>query len=937
MGLNFIHQNALWLLLLLPALWVATLAAPRRFAPWRTYSSLAVRSAVIIALVFAVGGAQLLRPFGAVTTVFLLDTSDSVSLAQRARAEAFLQDALAQMPPDDRAAIVTFGRRASVERPPSQERELGLFGATSGGGATNLEEAIQLGLTILPAEGHQRLVLLSDGGETAGDSLVAARTAAARGVPIDVVPLDDEADGLDALISAVDMPALAREGQQLPMVLTLESTAATPARLTVTGPDGEALVEREIELQPGQQTLEVTLPEAPVAFNRYTVRLEAPGDTRAQNDVAEAYSFVSGRPRVLLVEAESGEASALERALRAAQVDASTIPAEATPDTLGDLSAYDTVVLVNVPRRALPEGSLDVLKSYVHDLGHGLLMVGGPESFGAGGWGGTPVEEALPVTMEIPPRVRMPPTSVTVVIDISGSMAEQENGRTKLSLAVEGAQRIASLLRDEDELTVIPFDNRERFVVGPIPGSQREEAIAALAEVDLGGGGINIRDALTAAAGYVRSSDRPVRHIITITDGDDTTQQNGALDIVQALNREQVTLSSIAIGDGDHIDFIRSMASSGSGRYFFTDRASTLPAILVDEAQSVIQPYVVEERFTPERGLPHPALPSFESAPPLQGYVQTTPRQTSQVLLAAPDGSPVLAAWQHGLGRSLAWTSDFSGRWAEAWVGWAEFPRLVAQVVGWTLPTAPSDDLRLQASASGGELTLTAEAADESGGSASGLAMSATLLAADGTSDEVELREVRPGEYRAVLRDRPAGAYLVQLVARDAEGLPLGTATAGAVVPLSAEYRSQTANPELLASLAQLTSGRVDPLAEGAFAPNGVSRGAVQEIGLPLLWLALLLLPLDIALRRLLLGRDQVAALLRRARLPGLAARVEAGGAPPPTRTDDSVVVAPRPERVGKDESQFSVLRDPESSRAAELERLREAQEQARRRLRGEE
>ncbi|MEN9937768.1 MAG: hypothetical protein RLZZ387_4347 [Chloroflexota bacterium] len=939
MGLTFIYQDALWLLLLLPALWALTLAAPRRFAPWRLYTSLVLRSLIIVALVFAVGGVQLMRPVGAVTTVFLLDASDSVPLAQRARAEAFVQDALAAMPPDDRAAIVSFGQRAAIERSPSESRELGALSARPGGGATNIEEAVQLGLTLLPAEGHQRLVLLSDGGQTSGDALAAARLAAAQGVPLDVVPLDGGAEGLDALISGVELPATAREGQRLPLRVTAESSAATPARLSVTGPDGEEILAQEVQLSPGVQVLEVTLPEAPAAFNRYVVRLEAPGDTRGQNDVAETYSFVTGRPRVLLVEGQPGEAAALERALGAAQVEVQTVAPDATPATLADLSAFDTVVLVNVPQRAMRESTAAALESFVEGLGHGLVMVGGPESFGAGSWRGTPVEETLPVTMDIPPRVRLPPTSVTVLIDISGSMAEEENGRTKLSLAVEGAQRIASLLRDEDELTVIPFDNRERFVVGPIEGSRRDEAIEALNRVELGGGGINIRDGLTAAAGYVRRSDRPVRHIITLTDGDDTTQQDGALDIVRALGREQVTLSSIAIGDGDHIQFIKDMARTGDGRYFFTDRASTLPDILVDEAQSVIQPYIVEGQFTPDLGQPHPALRGLDATPPLEGYVTTTPRQTAQVLLSAPDGSPVLAAWQYGLGRSLAWTSDFTGRWAAQWVEWEEFPRLAAQLVSWTLPTPQAQGLSLQAGSSGGELTLTAQAQDEGGEPRAGLELSAVLLGAgEDSGGEVELREVRPGEYRATVRDRPSGAYLVQLIATDADGRPVGSLTAGAVVPLSAEYRSQTADPGLLAELAAITGGRVDLPPSAAFDPNAGARGAVREIGLPLLWLALLLLPLDVAVRRLLLDREQVAELLRRIGLARLAERMGLDQ-PPGVRAAEHAqsVETPPPLRPPSPADSWRVLGDRSSSREEELERLREAQEQARRRLRGEE
>ena len=119
-------------------------------------------------------------------------------------------------------------------------------------------------------------------------------------------------------------------------------------------------------------------------------------------------------------------------------------------------------------------------------------MVGGPQSFGPGGWRDTPIEAALPVTMDIPVYRTMPPVSVVIVIDVSGSMAMTEDGIPKLSLALDGARRIASLLRDEDELTILPFNDRPGVVVGPLPGSQRDKAIEQMSQVRLGGNGINI-------------------------------------------------------------------------------------------------------------------------------------------------------------------------------------------------------------------------------------------------------------------------------------------------------------------------------------------------------------------------------------------------------------------------------------------------------------
>jgi uncharacterized membrane protein len=941
MQLTFIFPNALWLLLLAPLVWALTFAVPRRVARWRFWFSLLTRTIVLVALVLSLAGAQLVQPRGATTTVFLLDGSDSVSLSQRARAEAFIQQALATMPVDDQAGIVVFGQQAQVERAPSNERGFGQVISQPGGSATNLQSAMDLGLSMLPNEGHQRIVLLSDGGENTGTAEAAMRIATSRGIPVDVVPLNGLADGLDAQVAGVSLPASARAGQALRMQITLDSNTPTTATLLVQGPDGQLIAAQPVELVGGAQTFDLTLPEPQPFFNRYVVRLRTENDARPENNAAEAFTFVGGQPRVLLVEGEPGEAVNLAGALAAAKIDVTVVSPQSMPDSLSALSAYDATVLMNVPKHAISDQRQSLLNAYVHDIGRGLLMVGGPQSFGAGGWRETPIEQALPVSMDIPTQFQLPPVSIVVLIDVSGSMAQEEGGRTKIELAAEGAARIAALMRDSDELTVIPFDSEAQGVVGPLPGSRRDEAIDALGRIAPGGGGINIHDGLVKAEQYINQSKNPVRHIITITDGNDTVQQEGALEIVKRLRQNKVTLTSIAIGEGKDVPFIRGAVSAGGGRMFLTERAAEIPSILTNEAQAVIQPYIVEEPFTPIQTATHPILRGVEETPALAGYVVTTPKQTAQVLLTTQRGEPLLAAWQYGLGHALAWTSDLRGQWGKEWVAWDQYPRFAAQLVSWLLPTQNTQNLTLQASTIGAQLILSAEAQDTQGRPASGLRVAGRMLSGDGAIVEVELREVGPGKYRAPVNDARPGAYLVQLIAQDASGQAFGAVTAGAVVPQSAEYRTQGANPGLLEAIAKQTGGRVNIEPKAAFEPNRLSRGAVREISLPLLVLVLLLLPLDIASRRLLFGRDQVAAAFRRVRLNHLADAIERGRqvAPqePPT-LPRPVPVAHAP--IG---TQQIMSRDkPPKPRAsakkeADLERLREAQERARRRARGEE
>jgi hypothetical protein len=333
---------------------------------------------------------------------------------------------------------------------------------------------------------------------------------------------------------------------------------------------------------------------------------------------------------------------------------------------------------------------------------------------------------------------------------------------------------------------------------------------------------------------------------------------------------------------------------------------------LVDETQAILKPYVVDLDFVPSLGPPHPALRLNGAAPQLHGLVLTTPRSTAQILLATPDGVPVLAAWQYGLGRSLAWTSDLTGRWGKDWVRWAEYPRITSQLIAWLLPSEGDGGLSLEASAQGGALALDASAEDVGGASRSDLLVQARLYGATDAPIDIPLRIVGPGRYHAELADQPAGAYLIQLIANDQSGQPVAALTAGAVVPLSAEYRSAAANPALLTEIAQISGGRSNIPPAESFAPSA-GRGAARDIGIALLWAALLLLPFDIAVRRLLWSPQRSRPSSTQAR-----------PATPPSR------LASPPREPARPPAQAQ-------GREAELARLREEQARARRRARGEE
>src|SRR5262245_10560973 len=288
--LSFITPAALALLALLPLLWAFTLLTPRRVAPWRFWVGLLLRTVLLVGLIFAVAGAQLIQPVRALTTVFLLDDSDSVAPAQREQAHQYVEEALRSMPPEDRAAVVVFGANALVERAPARLAALGRINSVPITTRTNIADAVQLGLALLPADSQKRLVLLSDGGENSGRAADAARLAAVRGVPLDVVTLTGER-GPDVIVSALDAPSVAREGQEIALGVVVRSSFATSGRLQLFV-DGQLANEQNVTLAAGVNDISVRVPSGAAGFRRLEVRLDASGDTQPENNRAAAFTEV---------------------------------------------------------------------------------------------------------------------------------------------------------------------------------------------------------------------------------------------------------------------------------------------------------------------------------------------------------------------------------------------------------------------------------------------------------------------------------------------------------------------------------------------------------------------------------------------------------------------------------------------------------------------
>jgi Mg-chelatase subunit ChlD len=885
---SFIHPGALWLLLLLVPLWALALLIPRRFSPLRFWSSLVLRTLLVLALVLSMAGAQLVRNVDEVTTVFLVDSSDSVVSSSYAHAQSFLREALGSKGQDDQAAIVVFGDNALVERAPDTSRLLGRLASEPVATRTDIEEAIQLGMALFPSDTRKHLVLLSDGGENTGNAVNAAQIAAARNIPINVVDLSmfDARD--EALITSLDAPDEVRDGQTIELVATVESSSAQNAVLRIFA-NQEVVTERTVQLSEGSNQFSFMVPAEGQGFRRYRAQIQPVQDSRPQNNEAAALVHIQGPPHVLLVEGTPGEAANLLDALQVANINAERTSPESMPASLAGLSAYEAVVLMNVAARDLPLEAVTALPAYVRDLGKGLVMVGGNKSYGVGGYSGTPIEEALPVYMDVRNREDRPDLALVFIIDKSGSMDAchcagpdmrspqlSQSSERKIDIAREAVAQASALLSARDTLGVVAFDTDAEWVLPTQRGIEVSQVVDAIADVQPLGN-TNVRAGLQAAEEALNNTNASIKHAVLLTDGwgegiNSSRVDGRIVDIASDMREEGITLSVVAAGSGS-ATFLEQLATSGGGRYYLSEDMTDVPEIFLQETILASGHYIVEEPFIPSIAHNSPVLNDLEGGlPPLYGYNGSTLKDTSLGVLMANDDSPVLAQWQYGLGRSIAWTSDTKGQWARDWVAWQGFPRFAAQMIDWVIPAAPTQNVETDIRVQGAETTIAVTVQNAEGLPHDQLQMRAVLLqdeesnADENTSlPEAELRQVAPGKYQATISSPDPGTYFVQIQGQE-NGRTTTQHIAGLVLPYSPEYRQGQGDIEFLRSLAQMTGGSELVAPEMAFSSDLPVVMSAHEIALSLLLLALLLLPLDIASRRVLIHRRDLAGVRERLR-----------------------------------------------------------------------
>ena len=903
------------ILLILPVLWLhgyRRLAGLGRFRRWL---ALLARTAVVTLFVLALADLQLVRTNDNLTVIYLLDQSLSIPELQRVAMIKYVREEVhAHRHNKDRAGVIVFGGDAVIDRPVwDDDVQMGnSIESPFDAQATNIAAALKLAQATFPEDAARRVVLVTDGNQNQGNALEQAQAVAASGIGVDIVPVRYHSRA-EVAVERVILPSDVRRGQPFDLRVVLSNSCdigpgfngQVPGRLIVTKivddqPVGQPW-EQHVVLPPGKKVFNLRQTIDSANFYTYEAKFipdRPEDDAMPQNNRATAFTHVAGKGQVLLIVSSERDKEhqhdLLAERLRQQGLEVVVRPTDRLFTSLAELQIYDTIVLADVPRATSEDVSfsdeqIDMLVRNTQQMGAGLVMLGGPDSFGAGGWTGTEMEKAMPVDFQIR-NAEVAPRGALVLLMHASEIADG-NGLQKL-IAKEAIKALSA----QDFCGVMQWNGNEVWIYGggPVDMGQYRHGLMAAVDKMVPGDMPDFEPAmLLAEQGFARLQNQnvAVKHMIVISDGDPGAPKNATIARLRAMG---VTISTVAVdahGQSESAN-MANIAAAGGGKYYavkHSQNKSALPRIFQKEARRVSRPLIYEQKtgFAVKQKTIHEMLAGVDELPPITGYVLTSKKENplvETVLLASKpggeDNTTILAGWNYGLGRAVAFTTDDGHLWTPDWPNHAVYDKLFGQIIRWSMrPSGNSGKFTTTFEPQEGRMRVIVTALDSNDEFLNFLTLTGTAVGPDLKNPiPLEIEQSAPGRYVGSFAVREPGSYFVTI--NPGRGLaPLRT---GVTVPYSAEFRDRGPNDALLGQLAavQPKNGPPGQTIENRSAPESLEKlhavntfrhdlpraSSSQEIWHWLILLARCVFLGDVFIRRVSINREWLPPLLARAR-----------------------------------------------------------------------
>jgi len=677
----------IWLVLAIPlglSLWLWRM--PTRFLA-------VIRALVMILLVLAACSPAIRLPSRTGTVVVVADRSLSMPTDAEARQLEAVKLIQSQMGPEDKLAVVSFGASAAVDQPP-QHGEFAGFVSRIGQDASNLADALETAVSLIPERLPGRILLLTDGRFTGPDPADRASRAATRSVPIDW-RLMERPTANDLAIARIDAPAAAKPGESFLITMWIRSPIRSDVSFEILR-NGQRISSGSSVTSPGLTRLTFRdQAEEPGTFVYEMKVSSSQADPVVENNSAKLLVGIEGALPVLCV--SGNRQSNLPGLLAAGGLDVVSVPDEQLAWTLEDLSRYAAVVLENLPADRMNAAAMANLAGWISGGAGGLMMTGGRNSYGPGGYYRSALEHILPVSMELRREHRKFSLAIVVALDRSGSMAAPVgSGKTKMDLANAAAAEVYNLLSSMDEFGCVAVDSSPH-VIAPLARVDKTSGVRGkLLRIDSMGGGIFVYEALSTAAAMLAKATAGTKHIILFADAADSEQPGKYAELLAKCAKAGVTCSVIGLGSAGDCDapLLRDIAKRGSGRCFFTNSPTELPRLFAQDTFAVARNAFLDQltQFKMTGFMTSLAGTQFPSPLPLGGYnlCYLRPRANLAAMTLDEHKAPVIAAWQAGLGRVLCYTGEVDGKFTGPIARWDRIGDFLCSQARWAAGENPS-------------------------------------------------------------------------------------------------------------------------------------------------------------------------------------------------------------------------------------------------------
>ena len=845
--MSFQFSSPMWLWALVAVVpWVVwlTIKSDAPMDAWRKWVAMGLRMIIVLAVVFALAGLQWKKKVEGMNVFFLMDRSESIPSEKQQTEQSWVNHVCGTMEQSDKAGVLVFGSDAAIESSPQTKVDVQKIQAVINPQRTDISAAVRLAAAAFPETGQKRVVILSDGNENVGDAMAAIGSA--PGVSVDVVPQGVER-GQDISIRKLVVPSTVKNGQTFDVKIFVQSDSAHAATLRLFRND-EYLGEQQVEVSAGKNLFSFPQTLDRPDFYSYKAEISAPKqyDSVIENNRAVAYTRVWGKPRILVLSSNPDHDKTLADALKTGNYDVINSGLDHFPTTLAEMESYDEIFLCNISAGDMGMDAMRLMESAVRDFGVGLICVGGDQSYAAGSYRGTPLESVLPVDMDLSSKKVLPKGAMAIVCHAT----EFPNGNM---WARNIAYAALDALGPQDEMGIVLWDGHERWLFD----------LQAVGDKSMMGGLIGnmnpgdmpaFEGPMVKAYEALKKSTANIKHMIVFSDGDPSPPSSTLLNNIVA---DKITISTVMIGGHVTPDNMVKMADEGNGHFYDVRSPEELPQIFIKEAAVILKSAITEGAFTPTVQTSTELIKGIDAYPQLLGYVCTNPKGRAEVPLLTGKGDPLLAHWQYGLGRSVAFTSDASAKWAAQWMGWAHYRQFWSQVAQWSLRRIDVSDFVTEISSENGEGRVSVEAVDSQGNYRNFLDLQTLIISPKGDKQQIHLEQTGPGHYEAKFPTKEVGSYMLNLMHMDG-GQLRGSQPLGLSINHSPEFDDPEPNINLLRRLAESTGGKIlDPTTESPFRHDRQKTFQPFDLWEWLLKLAVILFTLDVAIRRIQIGREE--------------------------------------------------------------------------------